>query len=81
MATIEEDGETKSQPAGPTPTTLDPHAGHVTVINTYVVDPENAQAVLDYSVASTQFIRCSGQPIRCLHQSIRCSGQPIRCNA
>ena len=33
--------------------TLDPQAGHVTLINTYVVAPERAEELLDFLVRST----------------------------
>lgn len=35
-------------------TTLDPDAGHVTIINTYVVDPERAEALLALLVQATE---------------------------
>ncbi len=35
------------------PTTLNPDAGHVTVINTYVVAPDRADALLDLLVRAT----------------------------
>ncbi len=35
-------------------TTLDPAAGHVTIINTYVVAPERAEELLDFLVRSTR---------------------------
>ena len=34
-------------------TTLDPAAGHVTIINTFVVTPERAEELLDFLVRST----------------------------
>ncbi len=34
-------------------TTLDPGAGHVTIINTYAVGPERAEALLDVLVRAT----------------------------
>ena len=41
--------ETPTEPL----TTLDPGAGYVTVINTYTVDPERAEALLDLLVRAT----------------------------
>lgn len=38
---------------GAPPTTLDPGAGYVTIINTYTVAPERAEALLDLLVRST----------------------------
>jgi quinol monooxygenase YgiN len=37
----------------PQPTTLDPGAGYITIINTYAVAPERAEALLDFLVRST----------------------------
>ena len=34
-------------------TTLDPSAGYITIINTYVVAPERAEALLDFLVRAT----------------------------
>jgi quinol monooxygenase YgiN len=34
-------------------TTLDPSAGYITIINTYAVAPERAEALLDFLVRST----------------------------
>ncbi len=39
--------------AGARPTTLDPGAGFVTIINTYAVAPERAEALLDMLVRAT----------------------------
>ena len=36
------------------PTTLDPSAGHITIINTYVVAPEHADALLDLLARATR---------------------------
>lgn len=35
-------------------TTLDPEAGHVTIINTYVVEPERADELIAFLVESTR---------------------------
>src|SRR3989442_11634331 len=34
-------------------TTLDPNAGYITIINTYAVAPERAEALLDFLVRAT----------------------------
>ena len=38
---------------GPGPTTLDPSAGYVMIINTYAVAPERAEALLEFLVRAT----------------------------
>jgi quinol monooxygenase YgiN len=44
---------TKTFLEGDATTTLDPKAGHVTIINTYAVDPERADELVDFLAAAT----------------------------
>lgn len=44
---------TSSQDNGAHTSTIDPKAGYITIINTYIVDPDRAEELLEFLIRST----------------------------